>query len=405
VVRVRLTVAAAILIAGAPARAAAQSGPEPIPPRPALEAGADTNSAGAYYGSGMEWVIRNPRRAANAFHWATVLEPAAAEAYYARWVALLLTQPRRLVGYFDGDESVLRSAETRSADSILRYGLSIDPFLYRGLQDELFTSVVGRLLKENNPRLLDVDLQYRITEYIRTDADPYVKAMVAYGSRNFPRALEQLGLALKRSKSRASVHTERGRIFHHLGQYDSAAAEITAALDELRRRDTTEMVLTYESKALLEFSAGLIREAQGDRGGAYEAYLRSAAEDLGFHPAHLRLAAMALERGDTATALSEVGIAIDTRPDDVGLRVSGSLLLIAAGHAPDAVPHLLRARELNPYYATPHFLLARLYDVSGIPRDAIEYYQTFLAHAGQLDQRVAGARERLAVQAEAGAAK
>jgi predicted Zn-dependent protease len=115
---------------------------------------------------------------------------------------------------------------------------------------------------------------------------------------------------------------------------------------------------------------------------------------------------MALERGDTATALSEVGIAIDTRPDDVGLRVSGSLLLIAAGHAPDAVPHLLRARELNPYFATPHFLLARLYDVSGIPRDAIEYYQTFLAHAGQLDQRVAGARERLAVlQAEAGAAK
>ena len=64
-------------------------GQEP-PPRPELAAGADTNSANAYYEFGLERLERRPKRAADAFYWACRLEPTWAEPWYAQWVARLL---------------------------------------------------------------------------------------------------------------------------------------------------------------------------------------------------------------------------------------------------------------------------------------------------------------------------
>jgi len=163
-------------------------------------------------------------------------------------------------------------------------------------------------------------------------------------------------------------------------------------------------VLIAVRPRLFASALGRLLEAQGDLEGAYEAYLRSAAEDLGFAPAHIHLAILALHRGDTATAVSEVNLATDVQSDDPELLVRGGLLLISAGHLRESIPQLLRARDLNPYYATPHFLLARLHDVSAMPQVAVEHYQAFLAHARQDDSRVAMVKERVAaLQADTGA--
>src|SRR6266566_1894764 len=72
------SLAASILATLPPAALQAQSGK--VPKRPNLEAGADTNFAPAYYEFGMREIERDPQKAADAFYWATRLDPAWAQA-------------------------------------------------------------------------------------------------------------------------------------------------------------------------------------------------------------------------------------------------------------------------------------------------------------------------------------
>ena len=72
------------------------------PKRPALFARADSNEAAAYYSLGLEELRKNPKLAADAFYWAIRLNPLHSEAYYARRVALLLSDKRRAARYYMG---------------------------------------------------------------------------------------------------------------------------------------------------------------------------------------------------------------------------------------------------------------------------------------------------------------
>src|SRR5947207_9509235 len=83
---------ASILVTLPPAALQAQGGK--VPKRPNLEEGADTNFAPAYYEFGMRKIERDPQKAADAFYWATRLDPAWAQPVYARRIALLMADPR-----------------------------------------------------------------------------------------------------------------------------------------------------------------------------------------------------------------------------------------------------------------------------------------------------------------------
>ena len=102
---------------------------EKEPKRPRLEAGADTNDAAAYYEFGRSQLKRDPDAAADAFYWASRLNPGAAEPYYGRRVALLLTDPRRLDRYWSGDRRTVNSDEIKRIDSLQLRALEINPFL------------------------------------------------------------------------------------------------------------------------------------------------------------------------------------------------------------------------------------------------------------------------------------
>jgi len=70
------------------------------PRRPKLPAGVDTNNAQVYYDLGLEQIQRDPEKAADAFYWATRINPVWADAYYARRCALLLTDKYRFQRYY-----------------------------------------------------------------------------------------------------------------------------------------------------------------------------------------------------------------------------------------------------------------------------------------------------------------
>src|SRR5687767_1997850 len=88
------------------------------PKRPKMEAGRDTNSAGAYYYWGLGQLERNPRGAQDAFYWASRLEPSWADPLYAQRIAFHMSDLARFWKYITGTKYVLRSAEIKRTDSL-----------------------------------------------------------------------------------------------------------------------------------------------------------------------------------------------------------------------------------------------------------------------------------------------
>src|SRR6185295_20028655 len=101
-----------------------------------------------------------------------------------------------------------------------------------------------------------------------------------------------------------------------MGVYDGALVELQAAVKEMRDRDTTRMRSWYRSKELFEHATGMIHEMRGNVDSAKAAYGRALQEHLSYYPAHMRLGTLALLSGDTATAVSELDLAVQVAPDE-----------------------------------------------------------------------------------------
>src|SRR5204863_7794917 len=108
------------------------------PRRPRLPAGVDTNNARAYYDYGLAKLDRDPEDAADAFYWAIRINPTLADPYYARRSALLLSDKIRFQKYMEEDRRTLQSDEIKRIDSLYLVALTINPFVYRGLDARLF---------------------------------------------------------------------------------------------------------------------------------------------------------------------------------------------------------------------------------------------------------------------------
>ncbi|HEX2095139.1 MAG TPA: tetratricopeptide repeat protein [Longimicrobiaceae bacterium] len=381
-----LALAFAVLCPAAPAGAQAR-GREPR--RPRLEAAADTNSASAYYSHGVRILERAPAEAADAFYWATRLEPGWADAWYARRIALLMSRPERFGDYLRGARRVIESAEMRAIDSLHYRALMLNPFVRTKFDKQAFEYQVRHAVKRENPndRIDDSELGYLIDQFLRLSG-PSTRAWVAYGDGRFPEALSLYATALRgaRGRSRSGIHAERARIFLLVGRPDSAVAEMTRAVEQMRERDDRDLVFLYESKALYEHSIGVMLEQQGNAAGAREAYGRALQEDLSYYPAHVALASLALSAGDTTTALSEMDLAVQIRGDEPTVLHTYGHMLAAIGRTDEAAAQFRRAIAAEPYYAEPYLLLGIMLERKGDVAGALEQYRAFLARASRNHQ-------------------
>jgi tetratricopeptide (TPR) repeat protein len=352
-----------------------------------LPADADTNNAMAYYQLGLDRIRIDPDMAADAFYWASRIVPGWAGPLYARRVALLLKDPRRLVYYMERRESVLRSREIMRIDSLEYRARQLDPFLHRRLDWLLartyLTETAMQSLRESyrTARVEELrgEVEHWIDRYLWTASGMEWRAWRAYSNGQFAAALEHYASSLNRAKDRASVNLQRGQIFYLLRQLDSAQAALSEALDQARQRDKDELVILYESKAMLEYSIGMVLEAAGKPGAAQEAYSRALVEDMAFWAAHLHLGSLALAAGDSLMALSEFRFAVDAEPNLTWPRVMlGEALFRAAQHS-EAAAQLERAIELEPYYAQPYLTLGLAHEALGNSESAITCYVDFVA--------------------------
>jgi tetratricopeptide (TPR) repeat protein len=389
-------VASLVVLALVPAIAFGQKDKDQKEPkRPELYARADTNDAAVYYNFGIEQLERNPKVAADALYWATRLNPLHAEAYYARRVALLLSNRRRAAQYYEGHPSTLKAKDIQRIDSLYLTALTLNPFLYERLDRLIYQAAVDDFVQSQTGYDAGA-LRYAIDRMMYSGG-PSSRAWAAYTEGRFGDALKYYADAIKESRAKYKYlyRSRRGRLFFQLNQPDSALAELTLAVEDLRKADARDFVYLYVSKALFEQTVGMALERLDRNDAAKEAYGRALQEDLAYSPAHIRLAYLALQAKDTATALSEFDLAVQLRPDDVGLLYQYGYALMISNRLDDAAGALTKAIQGNPLYALPRYALAVVYEQQGNAADALREYQTFTTLSSRQDARLTDAMERI----------
>jgi tetratricopeptide (TPR) repeat protein len=382
--------------------AAQQEGGRREPKRPRLAAGADTADAHAYFAHGLSRLEQQPYEAADAFYWAARLDPTWADPLYARRIALLMSNPRRLESYLDGNRRTVQSPEIRQIDSLQYRALVINPFLYRRLDRQLFKFYIrssfrrgeSMSMRSASERTDEALLEHWIEGYL-LNASPWMRGWNSYSAGRFPDALRLYAAALRGSKNKSDIHADRARIFFMTGRVDSAQVQMTQAIEQMRKKDKDDLVFFYESKALYEHSIGMIQEQLKNPAAAREAYARALQEDLSYHPAHTRLALLALAAGDTATALGELDLAVQIQGEDASLRHTYGATLAVMRKLPEAEEQLRRAIALEPYFAAPYHALGRVLDAQGKP-EALAQYRAFLERASRRDPQRGWVEQRVA---------
>ena len=368
-------VAAALLAVALPNEASAQKA-EKVPPRPKLETGADTNDALAYYRFGTNKLRRDPESAENAFYWASRIAPSWADPYYGRWAAVVLQRRNRP-----------SRAERAHADSLDAAAARRNPFLFRRLD----LTVLEGLAERAGGSEFAGDYMF---DYTSNNGDPVNDGFNAYQASKFADAARLFGKAIEKNAKngkRSWLHESRALAFYQLQNYDSAAVEIDAFIAAARAREDTS--LGYLSKAFAEYQLGSLHLLRGDTAAARAAFGRALSEDLSYAPAHTALSGIA---PDPATALAEAEAAAQAQDQDPVLHYNYARTLIATGRADDAERELKRAQELEPWFALPYFMLARMYDASGMEDEAATQYAAYLSHGARMMQEYGIATARLA---------
>ncbi|MEP6619022.1 MAG: tetratricopeptide repeat protein [bacterium] len=336
-----------------------------MPPRPSLAKGADRNDWEAYYDAGVEMLERHPTSADAAFLWAARLRPDRAEAPYARWIAFWATDVGRFEEYLHGEDKVLRDPLVLRADSLKARAFRHNPFLHPGLVVFLYDRLPGRFRD-----------------------DEVTRGWISLGNGQLHVALDRFGHVIARDpKTYGYLRFVRASAFVNDKQYDSAAAELTTLLAQLRTEDEKVLGNGYESKEMLEYASGLLQLQSARMGPARLAFQRALTENPGFAPAHAWLGRIALDARDTATALSEYRQAVEIEPDDTGGLLGLGRALLAANHPREAVIQFQKVIALEPYFADGYYYLSAALETAGDKAGSATQLAAFVERATRNDPR------------------
>jgi tetratricopeptide (TPR) repeat protein len=283
-------------------------------------------------------------------------------------------------------------------DSLYLYALTLNPFLGPNLDHLILDAVIDQYSREyaNRSGASPNEISYEVQKYVRL-GPPEWQAVMAYRDGRYDDALSLYARAIPRSKDKGGLLAERGRLFYQIGQRDSALVNLTQALVEMRKTDKDDLVFFYQSKALMEQRIGMIERARGNKAAARDAFGQALQEDLSYFPAHVQLAFLALESGDTATVLSEMDLAVQIKPDAPGIRFQYGYALGTLNRLKESEVQLKKAIELDPEFAVSHFALAEVYMASGRKPDALKEIQAFLALSAANDTRREEATQMAAI--------
>ena len=358
----------------------AAGGQSPVPARPALSAGQDTNSAESYVSFGMLQIPDHPKLAADAFYWATRIDPANGAGWYGRWAAHLLdpdTPPAGSIttpGGFTVANPTLEDPDSLRSKALLR-----EPLLYVRLD----FVVADELMRRQS--------RGRMTLY-QTD-DPTLRAEIDYSIGRFGEATRELEEAIHAHGGYHSLHIERARAFRMQSQWDSAIHEVGLYL-ALPDRTIPGQVAPDYTDLMVQYALARLQETKRDWPSAKTTYGKLLGLDSTFAGAHAGLARIALAEQDVPTALAELAKA--TVRADAPTCYAYGLLLIRVHDPAGAATQLGRAIASDSDYIPPYYPLAVIEEAAGFDSEAVAHYRRFIAGAPRtLVLNVDTARARL----------
>lgn len=318
------------------------------PPRPPLASLAtlDSNDAREYYDVGMASVDTNHALASAAFYWASRLDPAWADPYFARWYVLRRAEPRAM------SDSV-----RQRVDSLYGMALMYDPFV-----DEQISFTVEARSERRVPRW-----------------------WFLYSGRRYDLASQELARVIPKYPNILDFYIYRAKAAYYLGQYDTAAAILASALDRGATWDTTRMHHWHFQRSVLAYAMGVAYQYGHRDSLAATTFLETLSEKPGFYMAALHLAMEFRSREDTAMALHAALDAALTRPDDAAVQLFFGMMLLDLNHPGDAIGPLRAAIAADPYFALPHYYLGQACELVHDNDAAIAGYRGYLARAKHRD--------------------
>ncbi len=364
---------------------AQEKGAATPPQRPKIEAGMDSNDASAYLLTGSRMIDERPEVARAAYWWASRLDPGSPLALYGLSVASILADDALLSIRLRGGAKVEERARMRQIDSMSLRAELLDPFFQRTLERKYIPRVAA--LYGVTPQDIGISMMKR---------GELSYAMLSVWEGRYHQAIESYAKVLSRSTVNASaIHGTRGVLFQAVGQPDSALASLRRAIADSKKVEDTALVRFYQPKARYLFQSGWLLEAMEKGADARDAYQQALVEDLSFYPAHQRLALLALAAGDTATALLEFDLAVQTGGHDAVLRVQYAYALAGSRKLAEASEQVQQVIAREPYYADPYLMLARLYEAADMQDLALTNYQSFLERSPQVDPQRGFAHDRV----------
>lgn len=393
--RASIIVIALLLAAGLRAQ-----GRAPIPSRPQLDAGADTNDAHAYYLLGTKTIFdRKPEEAVRAFYWASRLDPGSGDYLYALRAASLMAMPTdMLTAYANPFSRKPRSPEALALDTLLYRAYLAKPFLFRRLDELVMQRMIDEQVKHISTPTGRAMTEMAFEHAARMDiVNAYTKGAFSSAVAMYADELKNPKISKKLHASIDSgIHAERSRIFFLLDNMDSARTEMMSAIDGRRARDSTHLVFLYESNTMYDQALGMIYERQKNFAEARNAYENALVEDLSNYEAHARLSRLQLVSGDTTSAMTEMNLAVQIVPDDPVLHYEYALALVQTRHDAQASDQLRKAIAADSFYAAPHLLLGVIAAVEQYDEQALDEYQRFVALAARTDAQETYAKDQIA---------
>lgn len=340
------------------------------PPRPKLDSKADTNDWEAYYSYGVDRLRKEPRRAHDAFYWASRLAPWSGDPLYARWIAFHMEQPSRFELYLRDDKKVLDDSLVQRADSIRGLAFIRNPFVHRTLEIALYDELPGRW-----------------------SSDPVTRAWLAYARQNFAAANKLFGEVIRGDPVRyRRLRHLRATLFVAARQYDSARAEMTALVNALREVDERQLVRTYQSKAFYDYAIGRIEAVRWNRTAAREAFERALTEDLTYAAAHVGIATIARTPEGAAESYAQ---AVELWPLDGVFRHLYAVALLKAKRAQEGLEQINQALALEPYHAESYVIKGGAHEMLGQADSARVAYRAYLDRAARNAESRLGVSQRL----------
>ena len=333
-------------------------------PRPRLPARTDTNSAASYYRWGTRLAVPTDTAEMSLF-WASRLDPSWAEPLFARFLNML----RALQS--DVFETYSRTWSRRSAERV-----TLTP-----RQIHVIDSL-QHLAWQRNPFMIS-DLEFRGSAPPGRLGDPMRDGWLAFAGKRFAVAESLFRVGLQKHPEAAELRFYRARALFYLGRFDDVVAELQAARDTVSHGVEQHLTVIVPSVEMFDFAIGIARVQQDDFPAARAAFERALTQNLAFYWAHTRLAGSALALNDTATALTELDMAIQLEGHDPVLRLYRAVVLKSVRRFAEAEQDLRQAIALDPYYAEPYYWLGVSAQLLGDTATAVENYRQFLRRSPQ----------------------